>query len=333
MVYEKPFGTSLESFRELDRVVHEVLDESQVFRIDHFLGKEATQELQALRFANGLFGGTWDRQHIEAVQIDVPETLDVADRAEFYDATGAVLDMLVTHLFQVAAEVAMEPPRRSGRTTCGRPDEEVRRVPAAAARRGGARAVRRLPRPRPHRRRLDHRDLRRRAALDRQRPLARGAVPAAHRQADGGERAEVNLVFRKPDDGPVDPDDLSTKGNVLCFDLAGDGALALSMNVKTPGPGTPCPTESRPRAQPGATWPRGRWRRTRRCSMTCCTGDRSLFTSSAGLAEALPRPSQPLLDSPPALETYDDDSWGPAAADRLTDGRAWQLNAVTPKGT
>ena len=128
VVYEKPFGTSLESFRELDRVVHEVLDESQVFRIDHFLGKEATQELRALRFANGLFGSSWDRHHVAAVEIDVPETLDVADRAEFYDATGAVLDMLVTHLFQVAAEVAMEPPAsfRADDVAAAR-DEAVRR--------------------------------------------------------------------------------------------------------------------------------------------------------------------------------------------------------------
>ena len=149
VVYEKPFGTSPESFRALDRAVHEVLDESQVYRIDHFLGKEATQDLQVLRFANGLFGRSWDRHHIEAVQIDVPETLDIDDRAEFYDATGAVLDMLVTHLFQVAAEVAMEPPatprRRRPAAARGRPCASFRPL---RPRRGGARAVRRLPRPR-----------------------------------------------------------------------------------------------------------------------------------------------------------------------------------------
>jgi len=114
VVYEKPFGTSPESFRRLDRVVHSVLDEQQVYRIDHFLGKEATQDLHCLRFANGLFAAMWNRQHVESVQIDVPETLDISDRAQFYDATGAVLDMLVTHLFQVAAEVAMEPPASLG---------------------------------------------------------------------------------------------------------------------------------------------------------------------------------------------------------------------------
>ncbi|MFD0520732.1 glucose-6-phosphate dehydrogenase [Paractinoplanes durhamensis] len=110
VVYEKPFGTSPDAFRKLNRQVHAVLDESQVYRIDHFLGKEATQQLHAMRFANTAFSALWSREHVESVQIDVPETLGVDNRAEFYDATGAVLDMLVTHLFQVAAEVAMEPP-------------------------------------------------------------------------------------------------------------------------------------------------------------------------------------------------------------------------------
>ena len=120
-VYEKPFGTSQQSFEALDRVVHSVLDEQQVYRIDHFLGKEATQDLHVLRFANELFAAMWNRKHVESVQIDVPEKLGITDRAGFYDATGAVLDMLVTHLFQVAAEVAMEPPASLGRPTCRRP--------------------------------------------------------------------------------------------------------------------------------------------------------------------------------------------------------------------
>ena len=114
VVYEKPFGTSGEDFRELDQVVHSVLDEQQVYRIDHFLGKEATQDLHLLRFANLSTAAFWDGEHVESVQIDVPETLGIDDRAQFYDATGAVLDMLVTHLFQVAAEVAMEPPASLG---------------------------------------------------------------------------------------------------------------------------------------------------------------------------------------------------------------------------
>src|SRR5690606_10022796 len=86
VVYEKPYGTDPDSFRSLDAAVHSALEEEQVFRIDHFLGKEATQNLHVLRFANELFASVWSREHVEEVQIDVPETLDVAQRAEFYDA-------------------------------------------------------------------------------------------------------------------------------------------------------------------------------------------------------------------------------------------------------
>jgi glucose-6-phosphate 1-dehydrogenase len=103
VVFEKPFGTSRDGFRELDELVHRVLTEQQIYRIDHFLGKEATQDLHVLRFANGLFAAAWSNEHVRAVQIDVPERIGITDRARFYDDTGAVLDMLVTHLFQVAA--------------------------------------------------------------------------------------------------------------------------------------------------------------------------------------------------------------------------------------
>ncbi|MGN6558690.1 MAG: glucose-6-phosphate dehydrogenase, partial [Solirubrobacterales bacterium] len=110
VIMEKPFGTDLASARKLNEVVHEVFDEEQVFRIDHFLGKEAAQNILALRFANGLFEPIWNRNHIDHVQIDVPETLGVGSRAAFYEKTGAFRDMVVTHLFQILAFVAMEPP-------------------------------------------------------------------------------------------------------------------------------------------------------------------------------------------------------------------------------
>jgi glucose-6-phosphate 1-dehydrogenase len=85
VVYEKPFGTSMESFQQLDAAAHGVFGEDQIYRIDHFLGKGATQDIHVLRFANGLFCSAWDRHHIDRVEIDVPETLDVASRADFYD--------------------------------------------------------------------------------------------------------------------------------------------------------------------------------------------------------------------------------------------------------
>src|SRR5579872_7298571 len=110
VIIEKPFGTDLASARALNQAVHAVFDESQIFRIDHFLGKESVDNILAFRFANGLYEPVWNRDHIRYVQIDVPETLTIEGRAAFYDATGAYRDMIVTHLFQVLAFVAMEPP-------------------------------------------------------------------------------------------------------------------------------------------------------------------------------------------------------------------------------
>ena len=110
VIMEKPFGTDLETARALNAVVHGVFPEEQVFRIDHFLGKEAVQNVLALRFANGLFEPIWNRDHVDHVQLDVPETLSIGTRAGFYDATGAFRDMVVTHLFQVLGFAAMEPP-------------------------------------------------------------------------------------------------------------------------------------------------------------------------------------------------------------------------------
>ena len=110
VIIEKPFGVDLETARALNEQIHSVLSEECVFRIDHFLGKEAVQNILAFRFANGLFEPVWNRQFIDHVQFDVPETLSVDQRASFYEATGALRDVVVTHVFQVLGFVAMEPP-------------------------------------------------------------------------------------------------------------------------------------------------------------------------------------------------------------------------------
>lgn len=110
IVMEKPFGTDLSSAKSLNARLHEVFTEDQIFRIDHFLGKEAAQNILAFRFANGLFEPIWNRNFIDHVQIDVPESLGLGKRAGFYEQTGAFRDMVVTHLFQILAFMAMEPP-------------------------------------------------------------------------------------------------------------------------------------------------------------------------------------------------------------------------------
>jgi glucose-6-phosphate 1-dehydrogenase len=110
VVVEKPFGHDLASAQALNRLIAAKMAESQVFRIDHFLGKETVQNLMALRFSNGIFEPLWNRQHIDHVQITAAETVGVESRGRFYEATGALRDMVPNHMFQLLAMTAMEPP-------------------------------------------------------------------------------------------------------------------------------------------------------------------------------------------------------------------------------
>ena len=110
VIIEKPFGSDLPSAQQLNRDILQVLRESQIYRIDHYLGKETVQNIMVFRFANGLFEPMWNRDHIDHVQITVAETLGVERRGRFYDATGALRDMVPNHLFQLLTLTAMEPP-------------------------------------------------------------------------------------------------------------------------------------------------------------------------------------------------------------------------------
>ena len=112
LVVEKPFGTDLASAKALNDKLLKIMDEHQIYRIDHYLGKETVQNILVLRFANGMFEPIWNRHHIDHVQITVEETLGVGTRGSFYDATGALRDMVPNHLFQLLSLVAMEPPAR-----------------------------------------------------------------------------------------------------------------------------------------------------------------------------------------------------------------------------
>jgi glucose-6-phosphate 1-dehydrogenase len=112
LVIEKPFGTDLESAKKLNAELLDIVAEQQIYRIDHYLGKETVQNILVLRFANGMFEPIWNRNHIDHVQITVDEKLGVGHRGSFYDSTGALRDMVPNHLFQLLSLVAMEPPTR-----------------------------------------------------------------------------------------------------------------------------------------------------------------------------------------------------------------------------
>src|SRR5207302_4534048 len=110
VVVEKPFGRDLATATELTGVVHEVFREDEVFRIDHYLGKETVQNILVLRFANGIFEPIWNRQYVDHVQITVAESIGIEERADYYDHAGAMRDIVQNHLLQLMALVAMEPP-------------------------------------------------------------------------------------------------------------------------------------------------------------------------------------------------------------------------------
>ena len=322
VVYEKPFGTSAQAFRALDRVVHSVLDEQQVYRIDHFLGKEATQDLHTLRFANGLFAAMWDRKHIESVQIDVPEKLGITDRSVFYDATGAVLDMLVTHLFQVAAEVAMEPPASLDAADLQAAREKVissfRPLDPAEVVLGQFNGYHDVPGVAAN----SSRDTYVAARMWIDNPRWRGVpfyLRTGKRLAETRQR--VSLVLREPD-GPL-AGQLPAESNVLSFSLAGDGEIDLSLMAKKPGPGldldtavAPIPLSSLKGADPLPPYVR--------LIHDVLLGDRSLFTRPDGLA-AVWRVAGPLLANPPKVQPYAPGSWGPAQARELIAPARWLL--------
>jgi glucose-6-phosphate 1-dehydrogenase len=322
VVYEKPFGTSAQGFRTLDKVVHSVLDEQQVYRIDHFLGKEATQDLHLLRFANGLFSAIWNREHVESVQIDVPEKLGITDRSVFYDATGAVLDMLVTHLYQVAAEVAMEAPASLGALDLQAAREKViscfRPIDPAEVVLGQFTGYRDVP------------EVAARSTMDTyvaarlwiDNPRWRGVpfyLRTGKRLAETRQR--VSLILRDPP-GPL-AGQLPGEANVLSFSLAGDGEIDLSLVAKKPGPGLDLDhgTASFPLSRlPGAN-PLPPYVRLIHDTLT---GDRSLFTRPDGLA-AVWKSVGPLLENRPKVVPYAPGSWGPAQARELIAPGRWLL--------
>ncbi len=321
VVYEKPFGTSLESFRDLDRIVHATFEESQIYRIDHFLGKEATQNIHVIRFANGLFAGAWDKSQIESVQIDVPETLDVAMRADFYDATGAILDMLVTHLFQIAGEIAMEPPHclepdcmaveREAVIGCFRP---LSASDVVVGQYDGYLGTSGVP--------MDsHTEtyVAARLWVDNERWAG---VPFLLRTGKclAESRQRVSVVFKDAVPGlPGQPGGGSTLG----FELSGDGEIDLGLVIKETGPemalGVGTTTLSLGSASSGPSLPAYSL-----LLHDVLTGDRSLFTRPDGL-EHVWEVADGIVRNKPEPIQYARGSWGPREAAALVRPNTWVL--------
>ncbi len=327
VVMEKPFGTDLASALELNRFVHQTFDESQIFRIDHFLGKEAALNVLALRFANGLFEPIWNRNFIDHVQIDVPETLGLETRAEFYEQTGAFRDMVVTHLFQVLAFVAMEAPTSLEQGPIGEEKAKVfrsmRPIDTSHVVRGqyvGYREVDGV---------ADESDTETFVALKVEIDNWRWAgVPfylrTGKKMAEGARI--ISIAFKEP------PRTMFPHGSGvglhgpdhLTFDLADEGRMSLSFYGKRPGTGLKLDKVSMQFAMHESRRSGQFLEAYERLIHDALRGDRTLFSAAVGI-ETLWELSTPLLEDPPPVRSYREGTWGPNQIHQLIAPAAWRL--------
>jgi glucose-6-phosphate 1-dehydrogenase len=327
VVMEKPFGTDLASAVALNDLLHSVFDEDQIFRIDHFLGKEAAQNILAFRFANGLFEPIWNRDHIDHVQIDVPETLGVDDRVGFYEATGAFKDMVVTHLFQILGFMAMEPPTALSAGPINEEKNKVFRsmqpVDVTQVVRGQYEGYRDIPGV------AADSDTETFVALKVEIDNWRWAdVPfflRTGKKLGGGERI-ISIAFREPPKSMF-PDDsgVGAQGpDHLTFDLADSSKLSLSFYGKRPGPGMKLEKLSLQFALHETGQDADVLEAYERLIHDAMIGDHTLFNTAEGI-ERLWEVSTPLLENPPPVQPYAQGSWGPPAINELIAPRTWRL--------
>jgi glucose-6-phosphate 1-dehydrogenase len=329
VIVEKPFGRDLASARALNQTVDAIFGESQVFRIDHFLGKESVDNILAFRFANGLFEPVWNRRHIAYVQIDVPETLSIAGRGGFYDRNGAYRDMIVTHLFQVLGLVAMEPPtsleERHLRDDKLKVFDALKPIDPARVVRGQYNGYRDEPGVAPGSQTDTLAAVR--AEVDNWRwagvpfLLRSGKRMAASRQL-------ITLGFHQPPLRmfPIDRGRaLPGRRNEIVIDFADPGSITIGFLAKEPGAtmnlGAAEMAFRYADSFPAAHGLEG----YERLLLDAMRGDQTLFTRADGI-ERLWEISAPLLDDPPPVQPYPAGSWGPQPAlDRLAAPYHWHL--------
>jgi glucose-6-phosphate 1-dehydrogenase len=327
IIMEKPFGTDLASAVSLNARLHEVFDETQIFRIDHFLGKEPAQNILAFRFANGLFEPIWNRNFIQHVQIDVPETLGLGKRSAFYEQTGAFRDMVVTHLFQILGFMAMEPPTSLEPQPISEEKNKVFRsmlpIDPAGVVRGQYSGYRSEEGVSPESDTETFIALK--CSIDNWRWAGVPFFLRTGKRLAEGQRI-ISIAFREPPKsmfpagsgvGALGPDHLT-------FDLADASKMSLSFYGKRPGPGMRLDKLSLQFAMHDTGMIGEVLEAYERLILDAMRGDHTLFTTAEGI-ERLWEVSAPLLESPPPVRFYSPGSWGPNAIHQLVAPHAWRL--------
>lgn len=327
VIMEKPFGTDYASAVKLNAKLHEVFEEKQIYRIDHFLGKESAQNILAFRFGNGLFEPIWNRTFIDHVQIDVPETLGLGKRAAFYEQTGAYRDMVVTHLFQILGFMAMEAPTS---LEPGPISEEKNKV---------FRSMQPIePRDVVRGQYIGYRQedgidpesdaetfIAMKCMIDNWRWAGVPFFLRTGKRLAEGKRV-ISIAFREPPKSMFPPGSgVGAQGpDHLTFDLADASRMSLSFYGKRPGPGMRLDKLSMQFAMHDTGLAGEVLEAYERLILDAMRGDHTLFTTAEGI-ERLWQVSTELLENPPPVRLYEPGSWGPKSIHQLIAPHAWRL--------
>jgi glucose-6-phosphate 1-dehydrogenase len=330
IVIEKPFGRDLESARQLNAELHEVFDESQIFRIDHYLGKETVQNILAFRFANGMFEPVWNRRYIDNVQITVAEEIGIEGRGSFYEQTGTIRDMVQTHLFQAMTFVAMEPPVSFDPDRLR--DEKVRvlrsmqPVEPTKVIRGQFVGYRNEADVATASQAETYAAMR--VEIDNWRWAG---VPFNLRTGKRLKRkaTEISLSFRHVPYNVFKGTDATPLGrDALIIRVQPNEGISIALNIKRPGPGLELDratldfdyerTFQTPLIEAYET-----------LILEAMEGDHTLFTREDEVERAWEL-LMPVLENPSPVEFYEPGSWGPREADELLLPRHWHV--TPPRG-